>query len=208
MKYILEELFPDDLKKYALVSTVLSELIMKKYEDANIELFGNIRMIKERFLGQNKMIKMAQVSVLYDNYKVSTINDLTQLLEILRKFEINLSELSEELKERYRNSNIKPHQELDDLIGPCWLIAATKDQDVRMSIEANNKSKLLFYYGSTGVSCKINTTENNIITELKISNVYDNTRGKSHLSFISNQRQYVLEYFNQFIINADEKTVK
>lgn len=203
--------FDKELMAFPLVMSVVADLIIKKsidkgksnnsieHKDSSI-----LRNIDNR-LGANSLIREREIHIPNDDgsdsqYCIKTLNRLTKMLDILRRFSITFDQLWSGLTETAQID------ELYKLVGICWLLNVndkinivykTKEQRLERANKGFNN-----YFGISIIA-----SEKNIITEIKASSL-DLKYDKNGPKWCDNLPQIVVKMSNYLINNRTIPSVE
>lgn len=214
-----QDKFPDICKK-------LVTLIMQRYEN-NEDIITNIRHITN-FLTQSTYNIIDEKIPFYDfnngiNYCISTLNQVTQLLCILKNFHIPTSDFINSFP---TDSNILYQQQLCQFIGHCWLIYPSLAEssnitfsNLHVNVIEESKTRLTFpnlvdgyilcqqnnvYFNLT---CVVNTSpSHHVVPQYEIKDMLMDSvfseaiKNNDWREFRSKQAyDIILSYFNQYV---------
>ena len=194
--YILKHIHPD-LLKFPRICEILVSMIVNKYKETAEGLWGSLRYIASN-LQQTESIRKEYV-IIDSEWKICSINNLTRLLDLLHRFDLNWNILF-----RYYNNYADAEQNL--IISQCWLYAKFEDEKLR--IMKGNSSCLDFGHRDTTYStnCKV-VINDNIIENFDIDLLIKNSYLKTISSALLHKKTHILKFFNSYINNSTDKTI-
>ena len=192
---------------FSEICRVLVTLIMRKYENSEM-IITNLRHMTSFFAQsdyniKNEIIPSAISWLVNVNYCISTSNQVTQLLCILRNFQISIDDFLDLI---FKDQKGFSCQQICQFIGQCWLIypALGKDSNITFSNFDNGfiNCKRDCYYIT--LQCRVEEVfSNSIISRYKIKTMQmDNAfRNPDFQSVFNNKQCYstILSFFSQYI---------
>ena len=169
-----KEIFPDICKQ-------LATFIMRKYGDEE-NIITNIRHITSSLTHPSYNIRKENIPPYtwqiggYNgkNYFISTVNQVTRLLDILKRFEISIDEFLDTLV-LVKDTNAF-HQQLCRFIGHCWLIypqlgIGTECKFAFSNVE-NNVINCIWERSHATLRCKTRQVDSNsLVSHYEIENM-------------------------------------
>lgn len=194
-KYILSLLNEKLVQKHKQLCIIIIDQIINKYSyPNNDELYGNIRFI-EYSVKQPPSVLDEKIEAV-DNLKISSYNCLTICLDLLRRFELSISDIQKQINNKKYEVDL-----IGALIGECWLIAPKFSNSIELTLEGQTS-----LYCSVPREQSINqrirfgigiTYEDGIINSLE----YNDIQRNSESSIIRNQKHHILNFFNSYLVN-------
>lgn len=192
---------------FSEICRVLVTLIMRKYENSEM-IITNLRHMTSFFAQsdyniKNEIIPSAISWLVNVNYCISTSNQVTQLLCILKNFHISIDDFLDLI---FKDQKGFSCQQICQFIGQCWLIypALGKDSNITFSNFDNGfiNCKRDCYYIT--LQCRVEEVfSNSIISRYKIKTMQmDNAfRNPDFQSVFNNKQCYstILSFFSQYI---------
>lgn len=192
---------------FSEICKVLVTLIMRKYENSEM-IITNLRHMTSFFAQsdyniKNEIIPSAISWLVNVNYCISTSNQVTQLLCILKNFHISIDDFLDLI---FKDQKGFSCQQICQFIGQCWLIypALGKDSNITFSNFDNGfiNCKRDCYYIT--LQCRVEEVfSNSIISRYKIKTMQmDNAfRNPDFQSVFNNKQCYstILSFFSQYI---------
>lgn len=204
--YSLEVLFKDYISKelifnignFPLVCNALADNIVNKYKDTDSGIWGNVRHIIYN-LRKVALIRKEFIDISL-NLKISTVNSLTKMLNILSAFNLKWSDIY--VNTYYGVGSINSSEnELDILIAECWLCVNKVDQDLQFEVR---KDLIGLRYKENAEFIDTNILiENGIVTSVHFTEL--RRFSKPYISALINQKDPILHFFNSYIINSSAK---
>lgn len=176
-QYIMDNLIDSDLKEYTGVCNKLISCIQKDRNNSASK-YNSIRSIIADFKKNGARIRSVKIPIKNTSLYYSSINPLTKLLELLKRFNIKY--------EDFTDSKIKP--ELNKLFGVGYLYLYNKYvtqqiyNTISLRISEPNEVAL-----STGITFD---SDGDLITNIDASNLYER----------KNNITEGINYFKQFIM--------
>lgn len=192
---------------FSEICRVLVTLIMRKYENSEM-IITNLRHMTSFFAQsdyniKNEIIPSAISWLVNVNYCISTSNQVTQLLCILKNFHISIDDFLDLI---FKDQKGFSCQQICQFIGQCWLIypALGKDSNITFSNFDNGfiNCKRDCYYIT--LQCRVEEVfSNSIISRYKIKTMQmDNAfRNPDFQSVFNNKQCYnmILSFFSHYI---------
>lgn len=192
---------------FSEICRVLVTLLMRKYENSEM-IITNLRHMTSFFAQsdyniKNEIIPSAISWLVNVNYCISTSNQVTQLLCILKNFHISIDDFLDLI---FKDQKGFSCQQICQFIGQCWLIypALGKDSNITFSNFDNGfiNCKRDCYYIT--LQCRVEEVfSNSIISRYKIKTMQmDNAfRNPDFQSVFNNKQCYstILSFFSQYI---------
>ncbi len=191
--YIIQNI-DDDLRVYTHTCDALASLILSKYCNTSQGLWGNIRFIKHN-LHKKHNIREEYIEII-DDLKISSVNTLTKLLDILNRFELNWNDLFNYLETKTRF-------EKNLIINECWLCSIFYNKNLNIKILDENYEDYILIHINKALRIPINI-EGNIIKKISVNKLFDKSTytHETLVNQIESTEMQILEYFNSFITNS------
>jgi len=202
-QYILDNL-DIRLLKHKIVCDTICDLILDKYTN-NLDgcIKSNLRHI-DASLKQYIPIEEKYIQI-QENFKISTNNELTSFLSILQKFDISWDNVVQRLIDNKKDGG---HSELIRIIGCCWLSAKFFDKKFNFTYQ-ESKNVITCNYEGYAYTAEIKTPiEGDLIKNLDINEIKDNQYLNSTYVVLKRKESDILSYFNSFLNNHREYTVR
>ena len=192
------------LLKYQTVCNTICDLILEKYINKSGGCIkSNLRHI-EASLKQHIPIEEEYIQI-HPSFKISTDNELTSFLCILQKFDISWSSVVQRFIDNKKNEG---HSELIKIIGCCWLSVKMFDNKFTFTYK-KLKGIVTCNYQGHGYTAEISTPiEGTLITSLDINGIKDNEYLKNIFVALKRREFEILKYFNSFLNNHRENTIR
>lgn len=175
-EFILKRLEADqDLSRFKTILSILADLIIEKkfgngksetviLRDLNHSLKCNYSLIRQ------ETIQIFNDEILGSKHKISSVNRVTKLLDISRRFSITGDELYSQLESIKDDQFIR---ELEIFIGSCWLMPI-EGTPFELKLDISHNDIIIngpVYYNERGpLSTKYYRDDNNIIIDLYFDN--------------------------------------
>lgn len=193
--YITNVLLDKDLEKYHKICDILSDIIISSMDNRET-VESNLRIIKERIVNANKLIR-AQNIILNQRFAGKYLtydSDFTKLLALLKAFGFNFTDIDIE----------SAFDEFVRIIGKYWALASTFDKKITFEVK-KNKIEISYYREIThGIgdyqlyTSLYNCIEGDQIIDFDISGLDTEARP---ISLIFGQINNIVAYLNRkFII--------
>ena len=124
--YITNVLLDKDLEKYHKICDILSDIIISSMDNRET-VESNLRIIKERIVNANKLIR-AQNIILNQRFAGKYLtydSDFTKLLALLKAFGFNFTDIDIE----------SAFDEFVRIIGKYWALASTFDKKITFEVK-------------------------------------------------------------------------
>lgn len=124
--YITNVLLDRDLEKYHKICDILSDIIISSM-DSRETVESNLRIIKERIVKANKLIRVKNIKLnqRFAGKYVTSDSDFTKLLALLKAFGFNFTDIDIE----------SAFDELVRMIGKYWILAPTFDKRIIFEVQ-------------------------------------------------------------------------
>lgn len=137
VNYVVSLLDPD-ISKFALLSTVVAELIIANKGVSE----SSLREIRNK-VDQEYFIKDRKIE-LSDGYFISSKNPLSKLLDILRRFDCSFEDLYKQKSALIDKNNIGKYKfELMDMVGVCWFMLELEQIKDRIALRYNGTNEVI-----------------------------------------------------------------